>query len=146
LLWEWANDPDVRAGSFSSGSISWEEHSRWLNQKLEGAKCLILIATDGSNNAIGQIRFDMTNDREAEVSLSIVREARGKGYAAPLIETAAEMVFQQHNVERLHAFVKPENHSSQKAFEKANFAKVGMALRGGHPAVHYTRTKNQVYS
>jgi RimJ/RimL family protein N-acetyltransferase len=146
LLWEWANDPDVRAGSFSSGSIPWEEHSTWFNKKLEGAKCLILIATDRANNPIGQIRFDMTSDREAEVSLSIAREVRGRRYAASLIETAVETMFEQRNVERLHAFVKPENQSSQKAFEKANFAKIGVELRGGNLAVHYTRTKNQVYS
>ncbi|MEK7218316.1 MAG: UDP-2,4-diacetamido-2,4,6-trideoxy-beta-L-altropyranose hydrolase, partial [Patescibacteria group bacterium] len=35
-LWEWANDPTVRASAFSSDPIPWEEHMQWFGKKLRG--------------------------------------------------------------------------------------------------------------
>ncbi|MGH9508910.1 MAG: UDP-2,4-diacetamido-2,4,6-trideoxy-beta-L-altropyranose hydrolase, partial [Terriglobales bacterium] len=42
LLWEWANDPDTRANSFSSELIPWDDHQRWFRAKLSDPACLLL--------------------------------------------------------------------------------------------------------
>jgi len=34
LLWEWANEPEVRSASFSSTPIAWDEHREWFTKKL----------------------------------------------------------------------------------------------------------------
>jgi UDP-2,4-diacetamido-2,4,6-trideoxy-beta-L-altropyranose hydrolase len=140
LLWEWANDSSVRIGSFSTASILWEQHASWFSRKLQDDQCRILIGMDGANNPVGQIRFDKTCGLEAEIDVSIARERRGHGYADCLIEAGIEAILQEQQLERFHAFVKPENKISQKTFERAKFTRLGTEEHGGQVAVHYIRS------
>lgn len=139
LLWEWANDADVRDASFSSAAISWDEHLAWFTKKLHDERSLMLIGTDEQGTPIGQIRLDKTQDREADVDLSVAREKRGAGYASCLIEKAVQVAFAEKDLFRLNAFVKTNNSASLRAFEKAKFRRVGTVEVMGSPAVHYMR-------
>ena len=40
-IFEWANDDDTRAASFSSGLIDWDTHRNWFSGKTSGSKLLI---------------------------------------------------------------------------------------------------------
>jgi len=137
LLWEWANDPEVRAASFSSDAISWETHVAWFAEKLMPEKSVIFIAEYEDGNAAGQIRFDFRQDGEADVNLSLAKEKRGCGLAVPVIQAGVRELFATTECKRVHAFVKPENAASMRAFEKAGFVRIGADRIRDHVAVRF---------
>ena len=142
LLWEWANEPEVRSASFSSMPIAWDEHRDWFTKKLGDERILMLIASDEQGVPLGQVRFEPTNDREAEIDVSIAPEKRGAGWGARLIEKAVQVAFEQMDLVRVHGFVKVGNRASARAFERADFRNVGTAQVKGNAAVHYERNRN----
>jgi len=141
VLWEWANEPGVRASAFSQQAIGWEEHSAWFQAKLADESCMILIGEVSDGQPIGQVRINQKPNREAEIDLSVAREFRGAGYGSLLLETALQEVFDSCRITKLHAFIRPENLASARAFEKAGFFKVGEAQVKGNFALHYCRER-----
>lgn len=134
-IWEWTNDPDVRNASFSVETISWADHQRWFKAKLSDPDHLFFIAQDHSGKPLGQIRFAL-NGADAEVSVSLCREARGKGWGASVIQKGIRHLELEHGVERVHAFIKPGNAASEQTFVRAGF----WALHesgGASERVHY---------
>jgi UDP-2,4-diacetamido-2,4,6-trideoxy-beta-L-altropyranose hydrolase len=141
LLWRWANDPDVRSASFSTAPISEHEHNAWFESKLRDKNASLFIALDREGETVGQIRLDGVRDGEAEIDISVARERRGRGYAALLISRASQMAFSEIGLSRLHAFVKPGNQASKRAFARADFVHVNdVEVRGG-AAAHYVRDR-----
>ncbi len=141
LIWEWANDPEVRAASFTQARIAWNQHTDWFARKLGEPACVMLIATDENGKPLGQVRCDETSKGEAQIHVSIAKERRGSGQASNLIDLAAQSLFAESRLERLHAWIKPDNHASTRAFEMAEFVRVGNGEVKGCPAVHYVRCK-----
>lgn len=139
LLWEWANDPQVRAAAFSSDPIPWEDHVEWFADKLNDPNCLIFVALNDQGTPIGQIRFDITDEQEAEIDVSIAGDRRGSGYGTLLLNQGVEEIFRTTPIRIVHAFIKPDNVGSIRAFEKAKFERVGLETMKGHTAKHYLR-------
>ncbi|MBI4523173.1 MAG: GNAT family N-acetyltransferase [Deltaproteobacteria bacterium] len=133
LLWEWANDLDVRAVSFSRGSIPWETHVEWFRSKRDNPSCAFYIATVGAETPIGQIRFDLKGD-QAVVSISVGREHRGKGYGSLLVRLSAGELFRTTAVTAIHAYVKRGNETSVRAFERAGYQNLGAITVEGEEA------------
>ena len=142
LLWEWANDPHVRAAAFSSAPIPWEQHKVWFASKMKDPDCRILVAEDGQGKAVGQLRVDWRSHEDGHIDVSLAAECRGIGYGSVLIELGATSVFAEKG-ERLHAFVKVENQASRQAFEQAGFTSLGKESVDGQQAIHYLRTKQR---
>jgi len=138
LLWQWANDHEVRAASFSTEPIPWETHVRWLAEKLADRNTLFLIAEGQDKNPIGQIRFDIVGPG-AELNISLCDEKRRSGLAVPTIHAAVLELFTQRDCDRVDAYVKPENVASARVFEKAGFEMMGMTAVKGNPAIHFRR-------
>lgn len=137
LLWEWANDAEVRAASFSSDPISWETHTPWLENKLGQKGCVIFLAEDEACQPCGQIRFESRPDGDWEIDVSVAKPKRGQGLAARLIETGVRMMrTEKHGNARFHAFVKPGNQASVRAFEGAGFKQIGSEQVCGNAAIH----------
>lgn len=140
LLWEWANDPEVREASFSQDSISWETHTVWFDSKLRaqnaGSRSVIFIAEDDEKVPLGQIRFDRRPDGDWEVAISLARDARGRGLACELIHRGIQEILRGNSSSRIHAFVKSTNLASLKAFERAGFTSAGTDQVRGNTAVH----------
>lgn len=141
LIWQWANDPGVRAAAFSSAQIPWDEHAQWFSRKLRDPNCFIFLALDDRETPVGQARFDMKNEREAEIGVSIDESKRGLGFGSLLIAMAVDELFRATPVQSVHAFIKPDNKTSIKAFEKANFNKLGLEAKRGNMAIHCLRVK-----
>ena len=142
LLWQWANEPEVRSASFCSAPIAWDEHREWFTRKLGDEKILMFIATDEHGIPVGQIRFETTNNREADIDISITPEKRGLGLGARLIEKAVQAAFEQTDLICVHGFVKAENRASAQAFERADFRYVGATQVKGNAAMHYERDRS----
>jgi len=136
LLWEWANDPETRAASFSPDPISWETHVAWLAEKLGGSGSLIFIAEDETAVPCGQIRFDARPDGDWEVSVVLAKSLRGRGLGSRLIRFGMQAFLTEHSAP-VHAFVKPTNAASARAFENAGFSCIGAVQIRGNNAIHF---------
>ena len=142
LLWEWANDSEVRAASFSPAPIAWETHVAWFTQKLHQDGCRILIAEDGTGAPVGQLRFDARADGDTEIGISVAKAWRGLGLAAKLIKEGAQLLSSTKSRCRIHAFVKQENIASARAFEKGGFKRIGIEQIHGNAAIHFIYAEN----
>jgi UDP-2,4-diacetamido-2,4,6-trideoxy-beta-L-altropyranose hydrolase len=139
LLWEWANDPQVRENAFSGTPIPWEQHELWFADKIKNSDCVIFVAEDDQGRPVGQFRVDWRSD-EGEIDVSIVSECRGKGYGSALIDLGVNRAFAAKG-QRLHALVKIGNQASRRAFEQAGFTTMDEECVHGEQAIHYVRVK-----
>jgi RimJ/RimL family protein N-acetyltransferase len=122
LLFEWVNDPVVRAQSFTQATIPWEDHERWFARKLADERCLLLIAEDAQGQPVGQVRFDLGDDSSAVISIAMAPERRGQGYGAVAIARACEVLRAQHGLLTVLAYIRRDNLASQRAFSRAGFS------------------------
>jgi UDP-2,4-diacetamido-2,4,6-trideoxy-beta-L-altropyranose hydrolase len=136
LLWEWANDPDVRSASFSSDPIPWETHVAWFAGKLGRSGSLILIAEDEEGTPWGQIRFDARPGSDWEVDISVARARRGRGLATELIKRGVLALLKENHNARIYARVKAANTASVNAFERADFRRTNADQIRDHEAIH----------
>lgn len=139
ILWEWANDPEVRAASFSADPISWEGHLSWLDKKLTIDKNYMWIAETVEGEPVGQIRFEARSHNDWEVGISIAKTARGRGCARALIRLGVSALREHDPDARAHALIKPSNVASLKAFEKSGFKVRGTEIVGGQAAIHLVK-------
>jgi UDP-2,4-diacetamido-2,4,6-trideoxy-beta-L-altropyranose hydrolase len=128
LLLHWANDPLVRANSFSPEPIAPDDHHRWFQKGLTELNRLLLIATTADGCPIGQIRFDRqpasarSDASEAAVDLSLDRCARGHGLAADLVRLGLQAMEQRWGpAAEAVAEVLPSNTASNACFARAGF-------------------------
>jgi UDP-2,4-diacetamido-2,4,6-trideoxy-beta-L-altropyranose hydrolase len=137
LLFDWVNEPEVRASAFCPEPIPWERHRGWFDDRLAGDRSRIFIALDADDRPAGQVRFDLRGDDEAEIDVSVPAEYRGRGTGSVLIALGADRLFRQSSVKRVHAWIKPDNAGSLRAFERAGFRRVGEGTTRGQLAVHW---------
>jgi UDP-2,4-diacetamido-2,4,6-trideoxy-beta-L-altropyranose hydrolase len=140
LLWDWANDPDVRTGSFSSEPISWEQHLKWFKSKMADKDCLIFLAADSEGSPIGQARFERKKDN-ARISVSVRKGFRDSGYGSRIIELASKKVFEVFDIQKIDSYIKIENKPSKSAFTNAGYKEIGLKTIKGHRALHLRLTK-----
>ena len=128
LLLHWANDPQVRANSFSPESISPLDHHHWFEKSLKDPNRLLLIAMSADGCPIGQIRFDRQPvsapavESEAMVDLSLDRCARGHGLSSEVVRLGLlEMQQLWDSATHAVAEVLPSNNASNACFARAGF-------------------------
>lgn len=136
------NEPSVRVLSFSAEPVDIATHTTWFSQKLQDPNTYLFVIEVG-NELIGQIRVDV-EDNQGEVSIAIVPEHRGKGYAALAIQEASERVFEEAAyVDAMVAHMKIENIASQKSFKRAGFLDNGAVSYKGYECKEMMVRKNQ---
>ena len=141
LLLQWANDPQVRANSFSPEPIAPKDHHHWFQKGLTDPNRLLLIATTADGCPIGQIRFDRQSGSaeadvsEAAVDLSLDRCARGHGLAAELVRFGLQAMEQRWGpaVEAV-AEVLTSNTASNACFARAGFTSDSELLSESPPS------------
>jgi RimJ/RimL family protein N-acetyltransferase len=119
MLWDWANDPEVRHQSFHPEHIPWETHLRWLQQRLVEPNSKFFILRTAKGEAVGQIRLEAIGKDDAMIHLSCSPACRGRGVGARMLQLAESVGFR-----RLHALVKRDNTVSLRMFESAGFQRV----------------------
>ena len=135
LIWQWANDPEVRAESFSQEPIAYEDHVKWFEAKLNDSNCYFYIAENRSRESVGQIRFELKKDI-AHISISLDCKYRGQGHGSKIIELASKTFFTVTEAKAIHAYIKKDNTASIAAFKKAGFSAVKNVLVDNQPAHH----------
>jgi len=120
LLFDWANDCDVRATALIKKKIEWDEHIHWLTNKLHSNESQIFILTDKNNENIGVVRFDQNNDAFV-ISYSIDKLHRGKGMGYLLLQLGIKRILESESQCKFVATVQTTNIASIKIFEKLGF-------------------------
>jgi RimJ/RimL family protein N-acetyltransferase len=120
LLYQWANDPVVRANAFDSTPISFDVHQKWFKEKLASQNILIFIY-HCNNKDIGQVRLDIKDDT-ATIDYSIDITFRGKGYGYQMMRLFEEKIINEYpRIKCFHAQVKFKNDASASIFRKLNY-------------------------
>jgi len=119
LIFRWANDRAVRANSFNTAAIPYEDHCRWYDRMMLSGDNRLYIMVD-SGNLIGQARLSIEAD-EATIGYSVAPEYRGKGYGNKIIRLLALEAQTTPQIKTLIAMVKDGNIASQKVFSHNGF-------------------------
>jgi UDP-2,4-diacetamido-2,4,6-trideoxy-beta-L-altropyranose hydrolase len=125
LLFEWANDPAVRAASFSTAPIAWDEHLTWLRARLVDPQSRLYIA-ELAGRPVGAARFALHIPR-AVISVSLAADARGEGLGERLIALASHRLMAESQVRGVDAWVRPNNAASMRAFAAAGYVQRSVA-------------------
>lgn len=119
-FWELSNQPSVRAASFHSLPIPWEDHERWFANRLANADSRLLMAYDADDRVVGQSRLDFEGG-DAVISIGVSESSRGLGYGKQIVSSTVRRAFATGRCNRIMAFIKPDNAASTRTFEKAGF-------------------------
>ena len=101
--------------------VNWKEHINWIFPILLGMNNKELFLIKNFQKPIGQIRFDYKNQKTAEVSISILKEFRGRGFAKKSLNVAIKRVRKQKKIKSLIAEVHKGNRASIRLFERLHF-------------------------
>ncbi|MEM7457514.1 MAG: UDP-2,4-diacetamido-2,4,6-trideoxy-beta-L-altropyranose hydrolase, partial [Planctomycetota bacterium] len=124
MILDWRNEPETRAVSFHREAIDLECHTRWMKGKLADPDCRIWIVVDKSNQPVGQVRIEKSEQQgpglqgTGMISVSIRHEFRGRGLGPLLIRKAALRGVEELSITRVVAQIKPFNSASKHAFAK----------------------------
>jgi UDP-2,4-diacetamido-2,4,6-trideoxy-beta-L-altropyranose hydrolase len=115
LLFEWTNDPLVRANSFHSNPIAESEHIQWFNAKIADPNTCILIM-QLNDTPVGVLRIAMQGST-AVINYSISQQYRGQSLGKKIL-ALGEDYLRSHfqHIHRLEGYVKPSNTASIKSF------------------------------
>ena len=83
-----------------------------------------MIASIG-NDPLCMVRFDLSGNGAAEISLNMNPNARGKGYAEKILLEACRYGISNLDLNLIHASIKVENEPSIRTFEAVGFVLQG---------------------
>jgi len=118
-LFEWANDPEVRAWSFSNTLIERKQHARWFANSLKDSKIMILIFEVNAIPA-GMVRFERKHNA-AVLNYLLSRGFRGHGYGSQMLELALVEIDSVWTDVDVLAMTVPGNVASIKSLKKVGF-------------------------
>lgn len=123
ILFNWANDPDVRKNAFHSETITLEEHTNWFKKLImdDSQYQYILMCDD---IAVGQIRLSLENNDSAEIDYSIASDYRGRGFGERILELIRLQVKKDiPDLNKLIGRVKSGNIASESCFQSSGYEK-----------------------
>ena len=119
MIFEWANDSEVRKQSFSTDKIEYLNHVKWFQSKIEDDHHDFFIYMI-ENSCVGQVRVDR-KENVGKIGFSISKEFRNSGYGRQmlvLLEKEYDPGF------CLEGEVKFDNKRSQQCFESLGYQKI----------------------
>ncbi len=131
LFFKWVNEPAVRANSFNTEPISWENHQKWFEKLLVDDMIRIYVLLQ-DNTSVGQVRLAF-EDNKWQISYSIAAAYRGQGYGKIILQLAEnELIMDGHAGDTLFAEVKTDNIASQRIFTRLGYREVECKRRDAH--------------
>jgi len=120
-----SNDPLVRQNSFNTEKIKLEDHKKWYFDKINNKEVFFYVIRDKvTTELISYIRFEKEKNDEYIASLAILEKFRGKGLGYKLLKLVSSEVINKKEVNKINAFIKPENIASIKTFKKAGYVEI----------------------
>lgn len=125
IIYQWANDPETRAQSFSSEPIPYESHVKWFLNRTKATDRLFYIFFE-DKEPVGSVRLDPNGDGILIMSCQIAPEKRGQGYGKEMFRMIDQMVYNSWPdtpIVRLTAEVRPDNIGSCRCLENNGYSK-----------------------
>ena len=119
LLFNWANDYDVRKWSFNKKTITLDKHKIWFEGKLSNKNVLIWILEDG-NMPAGMVRLEKEGS-SILLNYLIAPKYRGKKLASKMLDMAMKELNTYWKNVKVLAYTLPNNIASIKSLENAGF-------------------------
>lgn len=116
-VFELSNNEVVRKNSINTPSITWNEHKSWFNKRIKNTDLPFYIVESNNGDFVAQVRFEKI-ETDIVISISISEAFRGRGFASEIIKTCIK----KSGFKQITAYIKDNNTSSIKAFEKAEFS------------------------
>jgi RimJ/RimL family protein N-acetyltransferase len=121
FLFSLRNCPETYKYFKNGKPVEKEEHMSWILPILDGQrKDIFLYVVYEDEKEVGQIRFDLEDEKTAEVSISILKEYFGKNIAGKGLEKGIEKI-KEKGIEKIIAEVNKNNLQSIRFFEKHGF-------------------------
>ena len=99
----------------------WEAHRRWYSFVINSPSYLFYTIESLSREFLGTVKFEL-DEKEAAISVYLVKEIRGKGYSETvIINSINELCFEKPHIKKISAYILEENEISQKVFLKIGF-------------------------
>ena len=141
LLWQWANEPEVRSNSFHSDAISWEDHLKWFEKKLSAPETRIWILEE-RHVPVGQIRYDRIGNADtAEISFTVSLNYRGRGIGQKLLAMTADQARTELEVGSFRGIVFKKNLASRRIFTNAGFDQIAESVISGFECLIFQRAE-----
>jgi ribosomal-protein-alanine N-acetyltransferase len=124
---EWAADDEVTKYMMWNSYASRSDAENFFTNVVEKHPWFKAICF--GEKVIGSITLDKgrgAHSCKAELGYVIARKYWGKGFATGAIQLAVEIGFKDLDVERIEAYVDPDNIGSQRVLEKNGFTKEGL--------------------
>lgn len=122
LHYAWANDPIVRAHSLTRNAISLDTHIEWFEKKLADPKSYMFVL-EVHGLPVGRVRFELKEERRAEVHYALDEVVRGRGWGGHLLKLGMLELFKQRGLTPfvVTAKVRPDNTPSLALLERLGF-------------------------
>lgn len=123
LTLDWANDPEVRQNSFSSGRIDAVSHRYWLlNRMVDAENCRFFIVETTAGMPVGPVRFEHHSSGLWEVHYSMDRCLRSRGLGAAFLKAALDHFSRSvTSANTIIGRVTASNQASRHIFRKLGF-------------------------
>ena len=121
FLWYLRNQPYVYRYSRQNKPVSWPDHINWVMPLILGFNEKKLFVVKKNRLPIGQVRFDLVSQTEAEISISILKEFHGQGFARMAFEKSLKELKREKKFKELIAVINKKNIASVKFFKKLGF-------------------------
>ncbi len=148
FLWYLRNQPDVYQYFKTPKPVAWEEHVNWIVPILLSLSEKTIYLISYNDLPAGQLRFNFeplaknklvyyenhsAKIGSAEISISLLKEFRGKGIAKIALKKGIEMMKRGKKMKTLTAEIHQDNATSLTLFEEMGFTQID--ARG--PYIHY---------
>lgn len=140
----WARDRDTMMGEFNDFGLP---PGKPLAEKLDRGKRMVsreagqLVVERLEDGAVlGDVSWHQqgygptAESRVPNIGISLVPEARGRGYGVESQRLLAELLFELYDVVRVEASTDVENVAEQRALDKAGFTREGVLRQAQHRA------------
>lgn len=116
IIFEIANDDEVRQSSFNSDKIKLEDHKNWFKKILKDNTVQFYVM-EFKNDLIGQLRLDFDEEYPV-ISISLNKKYRGLGLSKILLSNGLKLVDG-----KVVAYIKQDNSRSISFFKSMGFIK-----------------------
>lgn len=130
----WANDPLVRAMSFTSQPIDERTHEKWFREKLLDPNARLYLAERGGM-PVGLVRFQRDPGGSFELGITIAPEWRGQHLGSELLRLGCDRLRRELGPVRILARTRTLNLRFQLAAAQAGFLRRGVVKVGDQTAV-----------
>jgi len=120
-VFAWQGHLDTRKYALTTNAPKWEEHQRWMKQKLRSVEDFFYMVTLPKNDkSVAVVRLDRIKKAEYIVSIFVSPEHFNQGIAKQALSFLDDI----HKDVTLHATVLEDNTASQRLFTVANYRRV----------------------